>query len=100
MAYLCCPERSYHQPPQHDLHEEDPGLTVVTSVEALGIAPSESKRAESVGRILDLWERDPNHFSVEAYSIVLDKIASKVLYVPGQSELILAVLCTTAKSAA
>jgi hypothetical protein len=54
------------------------GVSVLNTVEALGIAQSQTSEATDLDRILALWGPDPVHPTAAAYRVLSDKIADKV----------------------
>ncbi len=54
------------------------GLTVMNTVEALGIVPDEYGNVLEIERVLALWGGDPVHPSQAAYRLLSGKIVEKI----------------------
>jgi hypothetical protein len=54
------------------------GVSVLNTVEALGIVPGHSGEAMEIDRILALWGPDPVHPTPATYRILAEKIVEKV----------------------
>jgi hypothetical protein len=54
------------------------GVTVMNSVEALGIVPDEHGNILDIERVIALWEGDPVHPSPAAYRLLAGKIVEKI----------------------
>ncbi len=54
------------------------GVTVMNTVESLGIVPDADEHAMDIERVLALWGRDPVHPSPTAYRILAEQIVEKV----------------------
>jgi hypothetical protein len=54
------------------------GVSVLNTVEALGIVPSHSGEAMEIDRVLALWGPDPVHPTTATYRILANKIAEKI----------------------
>jgi hypothetical protein len=66
------------------------GVSVLNTVEALGIVPSQSGEAMEIEKILALWGPDPVHPTPATYRILAKKIVEKVenlLSAPAEKEL-------------